>query len=100
VDATANIDDTPSVQCRRRPRHQRCAGIVMSYLSADKNESIHWYCPVCSDNVGALLERTDALPEHSDALSEHVDTLREDVDLIRQSRSRPRQSASIPKKNR
>jgi hypothetical protein len=50
VNATANIDDIPSVQCRRRPHHQRCVGIVMSYLSDDKDESIHWYCSVCSDN--------------------------------------------------
>jgi hypothetical protein len=50
VDATANIDDIPGVQCRRRARHQRCAGIVFSYLCADKEESIRWYCPVCGDD--------------------------------------------------
>ena len=51
VDATtANTDDALSVQCRRRPRHQRCAGIIVSYLCADKDESIRWYCPVCDDD--------------------------------------------------
>jgi hypothetical protein len=50
VDATATIEGVPGVQCRRRPRRQRCTGIVMSYLSAEKDQSIHWYCPVCGDN--------------------------------------------------
>jgi hypothetical protein len=53
ADATANIDEKSGVQCRRRPRHRRCAGVVVSYLSADrhdKDESIQWYCPVCDDN--------------------------------------------------
>lgn len=50
VDATTNLDEEPSVRCRRRPGHRRCSGVVMSYPSADQNQSIHWYCPVCDDN--------------------------------------------------
>jgi hypothetical protein len=50
VDATTNTDEMLGVQCRRHPRHKRCAGIVISYGSADKDGSINWYCPVCSDN--------------------------------------------------
>lgn len=50
VDATTNIDDPPTVQCRRRPGHRRCSGIVMSYPVADEQDGIHWHCPVCHDN--------------------------------------------------
>ena len=50
LDATANLDEEPTVRCRRRPGHQRCSGIVMSYPSADHDEAIHWHCPVCHDN--------------------------------------------------
>lgn len=50
VDATANIDEEPTVRCRRHPGHRRCSGIVMSYPSAEEDQSIHWYCPVCHDN--------------------------------------------------
>jgi hypothetical protein len=50
VDATTNLDDEPSVRCRRRPGRRRCTGIVMSYSGADDMERIHWYCPVCNDN--------------------------------------------------
>lgn len=50
VDATTNLDDPPTVRCRRHPGHRRCSGIVMSYPSNDENDTIHWYCPVCSDN--------------------------------------------------
>jgi hypothetical protein len=50
VDATANLDDEPSVRCRRRPGRRRCTGIIMSYPSADELERIHWHCPVCNDN--------------------------------------------------
>lgn len=50
VDATTNLDEEPTVRCRRRPGHQRCTGIVMSYPSGNEDGSIHWYCPVCDDN--------------------------------------------------
>jgi hypothetical protein len=50
VDATTNLDDPPSVRCRRRPDHRRCTGIVMSYPAADEQDSIYWHCPVCKDN--------------------------------------------------
>jgi hypothetical protein len=50
VDATANLDEEPTVRCRRRPGRRRCTGIVMSYPSADDFESIHWHSPVCNDN--------------------------------------------------
>jgi len=50
VDATTNMDDEPSVRCRRRPRRRRCSGIIMSYPAADDLDRIHWYCPVCNDN--------------------------------------------------
>ena len=50
VDATANLDDEPSVRCRRHPGRRRCTGIIMSYPSADELERIHWYCPICNDN--------------------------------------------------
>ena len=50
VDATTNIDEEPTVRCRRQPRHKRCTGIVMSYPSADEDGAIHWHCPVCDDN--------------------------------------------------
>jgi hypothetical protein len=46
VDATANLDDEPSVHYRRRPGRRRCTGIIMSYPSADELERIHWHCPV------------------------------------------------------
>jgi hypothetical protein len=48
-DATASLDDPPTVRCRRRPRHQRCPGIVVSYPSAEE-DGISWYCPLCHDN--------------------------------------------------
>ena len=35
VDATTNLDDPPTVQCRRRP---------------GQHDRIHWYYPVCRDN--------------------------------------------------
>jgi len=50
VDATVTIDEPPSVRCRRRPRHRRCSGILMSYPTADKQDAIFWHCPVCNDN--------------------------------------------------
>jgi hypothetical protein len=30
VDATTNLDDPPTVRCRRRPANRACRGIVMS----------------------------------------------------------------------
>jgi hypothetical protein len=50
VDATTNIDDAPTVRCRRRPGHRPCSGIVMSWPTADERDAIHWHCPVCHDN--------------------------------------------------
>jgi hypothetical protein len=50
VDATTNIDDLPTVRCRRRPGHRRCNGVVMSYPTCDEQDSIYWCCPVCNDN--------------------------------------------------
>ena len=50
VDATTNIDDPPTVRCRRRPGRRRCTGVVMSYPACDEHDSIYWYCPVCDDN--------------------------------------------------
>jgi hypothetical protein len=50
VDATANLDEEPTVRCRRHPGHRRCTGIVMSYPAADDDDNIYWYCPVCNDN--------------------------------------------------
>ena len=35
VDATSNLDGTPTVRCRHRPGHRRCTGILMSYRAAD-----------------------------------------------------------------
>ena len=49
VDATTNLDDPPSVRCRRRPGHRRCRGVVMSFPAADEGDSIYWYCLVCDD---------------------------------------------------
>jgi hypothetical protein len=50
VDATTNIDDLPTVRCRRRPGHRRCTGIIFSYPASDENDSIQWHCPDCYDN--------------------------------------------------
>lgn len=50
VDATTNLDDPPTVRCRRRPGHCRCSGVVMSYPTADEQDTIFWRCPVCGDN--------------------------------------------------
>jgi hypothetical protein len=50
VDATTNLDDPPTVRCRRWPKHRRCTGIVMSYPANDEHDSIYWHCPVCHDN--------------------------------------------------
>jgi len=49
VDATSNLDDPPSVRCRRRPGRKRCTGIIYSVPSLDDHEAIDWYCPVCGD---------------------------------------------------
>jgi hypothetical protein len=48
--STTNIDDPPTVRCRRRPGHRRCTGVVMSYPNNDENDTIYWYCPACGDN--------------------------------------------------
>ena len=50
LDATTNIEEEPAVRCRRRPGRRRCIGVVMCYPSAEEDQSIHWYCPVCHDN--------------------------------------------------
>ncbi len=50
VDATANLDEEPSVRCRRRPGRRCCTGTIMSYPGADDLDRIHWPCPVCNDN--------------------------------------------------
>jgi hypothetical protein len=50
LDATSNLDDPPTVRCRRRWRRQRCRGIVVSYPSAEEDDRIDWYCPLCHDN--------------------------------------------------
>lgn len=49
VDATSNLDEPPSVRCRRRPGHKRCTGIVYSVPSLEDHEAIDWHCPVCGD---------------------------------------------------
>lgn len=49
VDATSNLDENPSVRCRRRPARRRCGGMVVSYPSPEEHGAIHWYCPVCGD---------------------------------------------------
>jgi len=50
VDATANLEGNPSVQCRRRPGRRRCPGIVLALPDPEHEEAISWYCPVCGDN--------------------------------------------------
>lgn len=50
VDATSNLDDPPTVRCRRWPKHRRCTGIIMSYPANDEHDSIYWHCPICQDN--------------------------------------------------
>jgi hypothetical protein len=49
VDATSNIDEPPSVRCRRRPGGKRCPGIVYSVPSLEDLEAIDWHCPECGD---------------------------------------------------
>ncbi|MFY7947821.1 MAG: hypothetical protein ACOVRP_01270 [Gemmatimonas sp.] len=36
------------VRCRRRPRHQPCAGVIDAFEEPD-SDAIIWYCPVCGD---------------------------------------------------
>jgi len=50
VDATTNIDDPPTLRCRRRPGHRRCSGILFTVPSLDEDDTILWHCPICSDN--------------------------------------------------
>lgn len=50
IDATTDLDEPPTVRCRRRPQRRRCEGIVISYPTSDEYDSIQWHCPVCHDN--------------------------------------------------
>ena len=50
VDATTNLDDPPTLRCRRRPGHRRCTGIIFAVPSIDEDDTILWHCPVCHDN--------------------------------------------------
>ena len=50
VDATTNLDEAPSVRCRRSPGRRRCIGMIVSYPGADDLDRIHWNCPICNDN--------------------------------------------------
>ena len=50
VDATTNLDDPPTLRCRRRPGHRRCLGIILAVPSLDEDDTILWHCPVCHDN--------------------------------------------------
>jgi hypothetical protein len=50
VDATTNLDDPPTLRCRRRPRHRRCSGTIFAVPSLDEEDTILWHCPVCHDN--------------------------------------------------
>jgi len=50
VDATTNLDDPPSLRCRRRPGHRRCPGILFTVPSLEENDAILWHCPACHDN--------------------------------------------------
>jgi len=36
-----------TVQCRRRPRHRRCDGVISAIIDAELN--IVWDCPMCAD---------------------------------------------------
>lgn len=54
VDATSNLDEPPTVRCRRWPRHRGCTGIVMSYPANDEFDSIYWHCPVCAPRAYAI----------------------------------------------
>jgi len=49
VDATSNLDDPPSVRCRRRPGRRRCTGTIYSVPSIEDLAAIDWHCPVCGD---------------------------------------------------
>ncbi len=37
------------IQCRRRPRRQRCTGMIQAGFKAGES-TIRWGCPVCSDS--------------------------------------------------
>jgi hypothetical protein len=49
VDATSNLDDSPSVRCRRRPRRRPCPGVLEAFPDPEEQTAIVWYCPVCGD---------------------------------------------------
>jgi len=49
VDATSNLDEPPSVRCRRRPGRRRCSGIIYAVPSVQDPQAIDWYCPECGD---------------------------------------------------
>lgn len=49
VDATSNLDEPPSVRCRRRPGRRPCPGVLMAYPSPEEPEVIEWHCPECGD---------------------------------------------------
>jgi len=49
VDATSNLDEPPSVRCRRRPGRRRCTGIAFSMPSIEHDDAIVWHCPACGD---------------------------------------------------
>jgi hypothetical protein len=49
VDATSNLDDPPTVRCRRRLRRRRCPGRIDAIASVEDHEAIVWHCPVCGD---------------------------------------------------
>lgn len=71
LDATADLDAPPAIRCRRRPRHRRCTGLLISYFALDENDSIHWHCPVCYDHglirgwQGTLWDARDSPPPTS-----------------------------------
>jgi len=50
VDATTNLDGSPTLRCRRRPGHRRCSGTILAVPSPDEGDAILWHCPVCHDN--------------------------------------------------
>jgi hypothetical protein len=43
VEATTNLDDPPTLRCRRRPGHRRCSGIIFIIFavpSLDEDDTI------------------------------------------------------------
>jgi hypothetical protein len=37
-----------AIQCRRRPRHRRCPGVISYRILSDTR--VNWACPRCGDN--------------------------------------------------